>query len=802
MHDCSQYRQAQPSERYSYRTLESPTIYPTSYPVTYPSNLAIALTMVYPLNKLLIKVLQASLAVLLLITFATNSWAQVSVSYGKTPIPQGNATATGDITVRNSKLAFAIAVQSAPPWGVARGCIVDIATVLPEGLLGIDRVAFADFIPNNWSAWPSTYQRVEVVKNTNEMAVIRSSRDFGEVDVVTLYTLKAGADRIHLKTTMHNRGETLVDLRSGFTLWPDGGFKFAVPGFADSAAPVNSRADRFVGYGVDWAVALHAPYVTLLANQSRDLYTEHSLARGASATFEGYYQVVPRGDLGPVISAEIERKGLPFGTLSGAVLDSFGAPVPNPAIVVLRNGLAYGWALGTNGRYQMDLPAGDYQLYAAAKGYSKSARRAITIGAGEQKTLRFEGLQRPARVELTVVDANTGKPLDAKIQIEKGSKPLIEFMGSKTFFTELLPVGRAQFELAPGTYQIKVGAGEGFLATAQLVDFTLPEGSLVQLASEIEIKTYPPQLGWYAGDLHHHADVLEGSTPPADVIRSQLAAGLDVGFISDHDATVNNALGQQISEQRGITFIPSIEISASWGHFNAFPIDAGASLSVDPGRDTIHDIIADARAMGAVVIAANHPYISYGYLTSLDRGTVPGGFNPGIDLLEINAGVDPERVLSKARQLWSEGLRYYFTAGSDSHDVWNDNSGDNRLFVHTGSKATAQNFALAAKDGHSYVSFGPIIYPHKVMFGDTLTLTEAQPQQLVFDLLSVNGLRSVYLLGAEGIVAQRSLNTDSQRVRFDVPHVKGWLALVVEDNSGKKAYSNPIWTEPVDRDQL
>jgi len=84
------------------------------------------------------------------------SHAAVSIIQGKTIIPAGNATSDKDLTVRNDKLAFSLAVGSAPPWGVARGCIVDIANVKEDGSLSNDRVAFADFIPNNWSSWPST----------------------------------------------------------------------------------------------------------------------------------------------------------------------------------------------------------------------------------------------------------------------------------------------------------------------------------------------------------------------------------------------------------------------------------------------------------------------------------------------------------------------------------------------------------------------------------------------------------------------------------------------------------------------
>ena len=35
----------------------------------------------------------------------------------------------------------------------------------------------------------------------------------------------------------------------------------------------------------------------------------------------------------------------------------------------------------------------------------------------------------------------------------------------------------------------------------------------------------------------------------------------------------------------------------------------------------------------------NHPFIPFGYFTSLAAGVAPGGFNPHFDLIEINSSV-------------------------------------------------------------------------------------------------------------------------------------------------------------------
>ncbi len=734
-------------------------------------------------------------------TVPLHSHAVVSIIHGKTIIPGGDAISDTDLTIRNDKLAFSLAVGSAPPWGVARGCIVDIANVKVDGTLSNDRVAFADFIPNNWSSWPNTYQTVDIIKDSKDKAIVKVTRDFGKVVISTIYSLASGSDRIHVMTTMTNQGDALADMLSGYTLWPDGGYKFAVPGYAgqDQAIVDNPISDRFVGYDTDWAIALHAPYMTELKNKSRDLYTQHTLKKSESMSFEGDYQVLASGDLSSVIHTEIKRKNLQAGTLTGYVKTQHGNPVANPAVVVLKEGVPYIWVIGKDGMYNIDLPIGDYQVYASGKGYSDSKKHNVSIKYNVTQPLSFDDLLAPGQVNIQVTDAQSRRALDAKIQIKKGNKPLIEFFGAKTFFTQLDHIGRAQFTLAPGDYQLKVSAGANFVAKPVFVDASVMPNETTNLVSAIPISTYPTHHGWYAGDLHHHADVLEGSTSAEYLVRSQLAAGLNVTFVSDHDSTKNHKAIKAYSDKRGVPFIPSIEISPSWGHFNVFPIDVGATLSVDPGVDSIQNIIKDARRMGATAIASNHPYIPYGYLSSLKKKTVPGGFDPTFDLIEINSEVDYKQAVEKARQLWSEGLPYYYTAGSDTHDVWNETSGHNRMFVYTASKPDAKAFTQALKNGHSYASFGPVIYTKNVMFGDTLKLAANQPQSIRFDLVSVNGLKSVQLIGNDGIVDEQTLSGDKASVVFDVPQKSGWVSLVVEDTKANKAFSNPIWLKMVDK---
>src|SRR5580698_11607647 len=109
----------------------------------------------------------------LLLMLSTSAYAAVRVIVGPTPIQDGEAKSAGDITVVNEKLAFALAVGSPVPYGVPRGAIVDVAPVV-NGRIGRDCVVFADFIPNNWSAWPNTFQHIEVLERGPKRAVIRT----------------------------------------------------------------------------------------------------------------------------------------------------------------------------------------------------------------------------------------------------------------------------------------------------------------------------------------------------------------------------------------------------------------------------------------------------------------------------------------------------------------------------------------------------------------------------------------------------------------------------------------------------
>lgn len=725
----------------------------------------------------------------------------VQVITGPTPIINGDAKAAGDITVRNEKLAFALAVESPAPYGVPRGAIVDIAPVR-DGQVGRDHTVFADFIPNNWSAWPNTYHRVSILERGPDRAVIQAVRDWGKVRITTTYTLAAGSDRVEIQSAMHNEGDTaLPDLLSGLTLWPQGGFLFPVPGMAGVTEGTANAAlsDRVTAYDADWAITLHAPYFDHVGDGSRDLYLRHTLAPGATRTFDGWLQVGPRGDLSPVVRAEIERKKLVAGEVLGVVTDRAGHAVDEPVVIAERDHKPFAWAFGGHdGHYDLPLPEGDYTLYATGKNKSQSTPLPLRIESHESLARDFHDLDSGGHLQMRVADSH-GAPLDARITIERGQRQLVQFLGRQTFFTELDAKGHADLLLAPGAYVFGVASGGGFVAAPREVSVTLRPGTTQPVSVVLTQQFDTRSKGWFAADLHHHADQAEAVTPPADLARSQLAAGLDLLFVSDHDSTVNHDALESIARQRGIPFIPSLELSPSWGHFNAYPLTPSQRLAIDTSTATVTEVFKEARRQGALVIQANHPFIPYGYFASVDAHLAPGGFDPGFNLVEINATVpeDDDKVLHRLWDFWNAGKHYYLAAGTDTHDVWTDESGRIRTFAHVDGKLTPQSFARALLDGHAYVSRGPLVFP-SVLFGDTVRPGHGTASGLAFELGSVVGLKRAELVGG-GKVAQTWAfphGTQRTRINFRVPtHGTRWYQLLVEDDQGHKAYCDPVWVD-------
>ena len=731
---------------------------------------------------------------------AEGATADLSITTGPTSIPRGDAQGAKDITITNGVFAIGIAVETAPPWGIARGGIVDIALV-NDGEVGYDIASLADFMPDKWSSWPTTYQQVTLEAVTHESVTVRTKRDWGAADLVTTFDIRDGSHVIRIHTIMTNNGEdTLEEMHSGYVVWPDGGSLFGMPGLpaVDVTESASAKGEWSASYGEDWALGLHAPFAGIVAYGGRDRYQAHELAPGESRSFEAWLQIEGSGSLAPFVATEIARLDLPAGNVRGMVVSDDGESVSEPAVVVTREGVPFTWAMGKDGKYALDLPVGTYEISATARGYAQGGLQTIEIKDGSELEVNFDDVRPPGSIVISVMDADSGDALDARISINDGYKPIIGHFGKNAFFTEISEVGRTAESIAPGRYVLEVSSGGGFTSQPQIVEVDVEPGETSKLNVEIPVLARPANIGWYNADLHHHSDVLDGFTEAEYVFRSELAAGVDLTFLSDHNSVANNARLHELSSGRGRHFIAGTEMSPSWAHFNVYPLDDGRTVDIDTGQALVQEIFAAARDMGADVIEVNHPYSEYGYFTSAENGRVPGGYDDGFDLIEMTTG-NNQKTLEHVWRLWNDGKRAYLAGGSDVHDVWLETSGASRTYAYVEGELSVDAFIESIKAGHSFATQGPLIFP-EILFGSDVSQTE-ESLQLKYQVQAVSGLKSATLIerGQTIDAVDLSGSTESVSVDFRVsPDEDTWYQLIVEDINGRIAYTNPVWVKVAD----
>lgn len=92
-------------------------------------------------------------------------------------------------------------------------------------------------------------------------------------------------------------------------------------------------------------------------------------------------------------------------------------------------------------------------------------------------------------------------------------------------------------------------------------------------------------------DLHSHSTESDGTLSPSALIHHAVAQGVQVLALTDHDVTDGLAEAAQTAAQTGITLIPGVEISVTWGHQLIHIV----GLNIDYGNETLQKGLAGLR---------------------------------------------------------------------------------------------------------------------------------------------------------------------------------------------------------------
>jgi hypothetical protein len=350
-----------------------------------------------------------------------------------------------------------------------------------------------------------------------------------------------------------------------------------------------------------------------------------------------------------------------------------------------------------------------------------------------------------------------GKPLPARIVVRGDEKTRDPDWGDDAegtgAATNVLSTetGSGEVPLPPGQYRVQVNRGFEYSAHEEKV--TIKAGQTVSMKATLD--RVVDTKGWIAADLHLHA--VPSSDAPSllsDRIRSLVAAGIEVGVATDHNAVTDyRPTIAELGQKDRIASVIGDEITtrdASFGHFNAFPLEAGMAPFVykDTLPSAIFGAVHAAKPYGKdTILQVNHPRmagIGYFDLLRFDPGDIPGWLKRspladlGFDAIEVFNGdhytkiAKVEEVLADWYALLNAGYRSTATGNSDSHRVSFHEPGTPRNLVRVADddpkKLDERAFIDAVRGGRVIVSSGPFVTLNvgDKGIGDTIAEGEAE----------------------------------------------------------------------------
>ena len=400
-----------------------------------------------------------------------------------------------------------------------------------------------------------------------------------------------------------------------------------------------------------------------------------------------------------------------------------------------------GWPVSLNGRKLGVLVTAETAmetLFAVPPGLLRDGENVLTVeppsalddvevGPVTLMGLPVSDYLRQASLGISVTDAASGKALPCRITVTRSMDGALQPLSagpegevavrSGVVYTK---AGQATLGLPPGKYRIQ--AGRGFEWSVAQCEVSLTGGASAPL--KMELSREVPTEGWIAADSHIHTLTHSGHGDAliAERMLTIAGEGIELAIATDHNHHTDFAPeAAAAGVARHFTPVVGNEVTTKHGHFNAFPIKAGAAV-VDSSPETWSELLPLIRAVpGVEVITLNHP-------RDLHSGFVPLGglqFNAktgehrqaaalDIDAMEVVTSAAMQSDIHRLYRDWfallNRGHRIAAIASSDSHDVNRFILGQGRTYV-AAADGDPGNLDLAGvwrsyREGRLLVSLG------------------------------------------------------------------------------------------------
>ncbi len=295
---------------------------------------------------------------------------------------------------------------------------------------------------------------------------------------------------------------------------------------------------------------------------------------------------------------------------------------------------------------------------------------------------------------------------------------------------------------------------------------------------------------WWRGNLHTHSTLSDGRRSPEEVCRFYETQGYDFLSLTDHFleqydwplADTRPFRSQTFTTIIGAEIHPAqdrMELGAPW-HIVAvgLPLDFAPS----PLEETGPQLARRALDTGAYVVAA-HPQ----WHTMTDRDLEALGPIHALEIFNASCADDNDTAES-AYMLdlaLGRGQRLTACATDDAHFVLGTRDRAAGWVMVKSETLEPDALIAALKAGHYYSSSGPEIHALDVVPGRCLSL-RCSPANRVFLL---GGPAKYTMLGEQGITEAEFDLSD-----WNQPYAR----VLVRDDAGRKAWTNPIWFEDGD----
>lgn len=634
----------------------------------------------------------------------------------------------GDFKLYNDKVAFIVENIDEPRgWAPFGGTLIDADRIRAEGESGEE--LFEELMPN--IDWMTLYpQSATVVSDGSDGtaavvsvsgvhhgiplvdAALNGALEPKNLDIVQEYILEPGAEYLRIRTSITSRSLTSQEIAVGdLVLNGDRTVDF-FPGVGPSQDFPAESAEYYAGFapglcylytgaegGLHSALSLH-DITPMVVAQGR-------VKRGAEPLVVERLLLVGAGGMDSCLKILRQLRGGPeTGELGGVIRDDQGQPQPGLSVLVHDDSLPENLDIvdqtfsDEQGRYRVDLPAGNYRVEVRAPGREPVLVAAPELAAGQSVSADVT-IPAAAVIEFScrgrLPGGESGDYLPCKLSLQPGPNAALSAPVATDYIT-FAASGQGRAVVPAGQWTATLSRGWEYTIHRQDVDIASGQTMTVAGLLERQVDT----TGFIAADLHNHSTrSIDSTFEIKDKIASNACEGVELVILTDHDC--QSDFTPQLEEMiaalnfdlhQWLRLVTGNEVSPHYAHHTAFPLPAHPTgwgywdIPWTLYKDGLFvryleypEILPRDRELGAEIINVAHPLSGSGYfnylgfdppgvmprLDSLD----PAKFSPDFDTIELLNSKDVDVMLNKILPMWAEfnNQGFFRTASgvSDAH---------------------------------------------------------------------------------------------------------------------------------------